>query len=66
MPTPPAVLVSDVTEVKPQPKGDIVNDDTAAATYSADLESWGERLQAAGVRVCRWMAANGAAVECPR
>lgn len=65
MPTPPAVLVADLTETKPEPPGNIATDPVAGARYSADLESWGERLRAAGLRACRWLKTNGAAVACP-
>lgn len=64
---PPAADIQAAIEPKPRPVGDIVNDDTAAATYSAALEAWGERLSTAGGRLCRWTVANGATLpfECP-
>ena len=27
-------------------------------------QSWGERVQAAGVRVCKWLVENGADYDC--
>jgi hypothetical protein len=41
-----------------------VTDEEAAARYDAELESWGERVQSAGLRLCRWFNANGAVFEC--
>lgn len=44
-----------MVERKPRPTPDIVTDAQANARYSASVESWGERVQAAGVRVCKWL-----------
>lgn len=61
---PPRVDVEAATEVKPIPPVDIVTDDAVAAQYDADVESWGERVQSAGVRVCRWLNERGAEFDC--
>jgi hypothetical protein len=47
--------VEAATEPKPAPPADIASNPASGATYSADLESWGERLRSAGLRVCRWL-----------
>lgn len=65
MPTPPVADIEAVTAPKPVPVGDIVNDDTAAARHSEALESWGESLSAAGIRLCHWFRDAGASVTCP-
>lgn len=65
MPKPPVADIEAVTAPKPKPVGDIVNDDKAAARHSEALESWGEGLSAAGVRLCRWFHDAGVPVVCP-
>jgi hypothetical protein len=64
MPTPPAADIEALTAPKPLPKGDIVNNDTAAALHSEAIEAWGDGLSAAGKRVCRWFVEAGAKVDC--
>lgn len=54
-PLPPAADVEAATEQKPVPPIDILTDAQANAQYSADVESWGERVRSAGVRVCQWL-----------
>lgn len=61
---PPSAEVKAVQEPKPKPPVEIVTDDTIAAQYDADVESWGERVQSAGVRLCLWFNENGAEFEC--
>lgn len=65
-PLPPAADVEAATEAKPVPPVTIAIDARANAQYSADVESWGERVQAAGVRVCEWLndAAKNADYRC--
>lgn len=54
-PLPPKQDVEAATEAKPTPPADIAVNPVSGATYSADLESWGERVRSAGVRVCEWL-----------
>lgn len=51
-----------VTEPKPQPVGDIAADPVADAHYNAALESWGDRLHSAGVRLCKFFKVT----DCPK
>ena len=53
-----------VTEAKPVPPIEIATDDNVAAQYDADIESWGERLQSAGVRLCDWFNDQGGEFDC--
>lgn len=64
--SPPPADLRAVTEPKPVPGPDIVTSDRAAAQYSADVESWGDRVSAAGARLCRYFAALGMKVDCPK
>ncbi len=64
--TPPVADLRAVTEPKPIPPSEILTDPAAAVRYDAELEAWGERLSAAGGRLCRWFVANGMAVDCPK
>lgn len=44
-----------------------IADDKAAARYSENLESWGERGWSQIARLCRWAATNGATgLDCPK
>lgn len=49
------------------PPDAIVNDARVRAQYDADVENWGERVQAAGGRLCRWFVGTGATLpfSCP-
>ena len=62
---PPKTDVKAVTETKPVPPTTILTDPTASDRYNAELENWGERVQAAGVRLCRYFKAKGMQVDCP-
>jgi len=44
--------------------GQVITDARAEAHYNAAVESWGDRVSAAGVRLCRWFNANGAKFDC--
>ncbi len=59
-----AADVEAATEAKPAPTLAIATDAKAAAQYSADVESWGERVQAASVRVCLWLNRMGGKYDC--
>lgn len=48
-----------MTEEKPLPGDEIATDPQAEAQYNADVESWGERLKAAGERLCRFFDDTG-------
>jgi len=61
---PPAQDIAAVTEAKPKPSPDILTDPAASDRYGASVESWGERVQAAGVRLCRFFVAQGMKVGC--
>ncbi|MFN3991266.1 MAG: hypothetical protein ACK4IS_13540 [Erythrobacter sp.] len=56
-------MIARLQEAKPAPTPDIVTDAKASERYNAEVESWGDRLSAAGRRVCRWMQDNGAAFD---
>ena len=61
---PPSADVKALVEPKPRPGPDIVTSARAAAEYDVAVETWGERLSAAGGRVCRWLSANGMTIDC--
>lgn len=50
-----------MTEAKPVPSAAIVTDPVAEAHYNAQVESWGDRLRAAGGRLCRFFDKTGMA-----
>lgn len=51
---PPVPDLQAVTEAKPQPTDDIATSQKAYDQYQADIEAWGDRISAAGGRICRW------------
>jgi hypothetical protein len=51
---PPVADLKAAAEAKPVPGDDIATSDQANADYSAAIEAWGERVSAAGARICRW------------
>lgn len=51
---PPRADLVAVTEPKPVPRLEIVTSQQAADQYSADVENWGDRVSAAGGRLCRF------------
>lgn len=61
---PPSADIDALQEAKPMPTVDILTDARAEAAYNAEVEGWGDRLSAAGRRVCRWFAAQGTVVDC--
>lgn len=63
--SPPAIDVEGAAEPKPLPPPEIATDEDAALQYDLALEAWGERVSAAGRRVCRWLVKNGAEYACP-
>ena len=52
--------LKDVSEPKPRPPLEIATDPQANTRHDAELEGWGERVQAAGVRICTWAESMGA------
>lgn len=56
---PDAKDVAAVTEAKPKPGADILTDPAADARYNSSVEGWGERLRAAGMRLCRFYERTG-------
>lgn len=64
---PPAPDLQAATEPKPVPPDDIVTSDQASADYSAAVEAWGDRVSAAGGRICRWVEDAGGKLpfKCP-
>jgi len=65
---PPSADLSAVVEPKPIATPDIVTSDQAAADYSASVEAWGDRVSAAGGRICRWVVETGGKLpfQCPK
>ena len=63
---PPVADIRAVTEAKPLPTDAIASDPVAEARYNAAVESWGDRIRAAGMRLCRFFAETGSDVICPR
>jgi hypothetical protein len=52
---PPADDLKAVTEAKPLPTDDIATSQKAADDFSASIEAWGDRISAAGARICRYV-----------
>lgn len=55
---PPLADLQAVTESKPEPTDAIATDPQAEAHYNAEIEGWGERVQSAGKRLCRFFVAT--------
>lgn len=55
----------EVTEAKPMPGADILTDPAAGDRYDSAIEGWGDRLAAAGGRLCRHFSRTGMKVVCP-
>lgn len=62
---PPRADLQALVEPKPIPGDEIATDPVAEAHYNAAIESWGDRLSSAGIRLCRFFAKQGVEVECP-
>jgi hypothetical protein len=65
--SPPVPDLLAVTEPKPVAPVEIVTSQRAADLYSSDVEAWGDRVSAAGSRICRWTVDAGAKLPfaCP-
>lgn len=56
----PAVAdINAVTEKKPLPPATILTDPAANDRYNSALEAYGDRLHAAGLRLCRYFQRTG-------
>jgi hypothetical protein len=62
---PPVADVEAVVEKKPAPSEAILTSPAASARYNAAIEGWGDRVSAAGGRLCRFFKARGMEVDCP-
>ena len=64
---PPAADVSAAIEPKPIAPPEIVTSAQANARYNIGIEAWGERVNRAGGRICRWIVDNGGELpfDCP-
>lgn len=62
---PDATDVQAAQEAKPEPPLEILTDEQAAAWYDANVESWGDRVHDAGVRMCRSLKEAGAPYPFP-
>jgi hypothetical protein len=51
---PPAADLKAAVEPKPVPGDEIATSQKAYDDYNASLEAWGDRVSAAGARICRW------------
>jgi len=61
---PPQADVQALIEAKPKPTGAILTDPAASDRYNSAVESWGNRIHAAGVRLCQYYKAQGMDVTC--
>ena len=61
---PAAADVEASQEAKPRPTAAIVTDPVARAQHDAAIESWGERVSDAAVRMCRTMNDLGGKFAC--
>ena len=48
----------------PVPPLEILDSEEASLLYDNAIEAWGERVRAAGVRICEWLNANGGEYDC--
>lgn len=63
---PPRQDLIEVTEKKPTPGADILTDPAAGDRYDSAIEGWGDRVRAAGMRLCRFYGRTGMKVLCER
>lgn len=65
---PPVADLTAVTETKPIPGDEIATSQKAADDYSASVEGWGDRVSAAGARLCRWVESvyKPKGLDCPK
>jgi hypothetical protein len=56
-----------VVEPKPVPTDEIAVSQKAADDFSASIEAWGDRISAAGGRLCRWSErVYKVKIDCPK
>jgi hypothetical protein len=64
---PPAADLKAVIEPKPVPSDEIATSQKAADLFSAEIEAWGDRISAAGARLCRWTErTHKVRLDCPK
>jgi hypothetical protein len=64
---PPADDLKAIVEPKPVPTDAIATSQKAADDFSASIEGWGDRISAAGARICRWsVRVYKVKVGCPK
>lgn len=66
---PPRADLVAATENKPVPGNEIATDPVAEAHYNAAVESWGDRIRSAGLRLCgffRDLGMDGLGGACPK
>ncbi|MGF7152599.1 hypothetical protein [Novosphingobium gossypii] len=51
--------IAAITEAKPRPGPETLTDPIANDRYNSSLEGWGDRLHAAGMRLCRFYKRSG-------
>lgn len=61
---PPRADIQAITEAKPIPPPEILTDPVASDRHNNAIESWGERLHSAGLRLCRYYKRTGVDVSC--
>lgn len=55
-----------MTEAKPRPGADILTEPAANDRYNSAIEARGDRIYAAGARLCRFFERNGMkGLDCP-
>jgi len=63
---PPVADLRAVVETKPIPGDEIATSQRAYDQYQASVEGWGDRISAAGARLCRWSErAYKLKLDCP-
>ncbi|AIT80931.1 hypothetical protein [Novosphingobium pentaromativorans] len=53
-----------VAQAKPKPTAAILTDPKANDMYNHEVEAWGDRIHAAGLRLCRFYQNLGQVVDC--
>lgn len=62
-----ALSACKTTEAKPTPSSDILIDPAAGDRYDSAIDGWGDRVRAAGIRLCRFFARIGMPdISCPK
>lgn len=61
---PPVADLQAIVEQKPKPPKAILTDPDANDRYNESVEAWGDRIRAAGVKLCSFYENTGMAVNC--